>query len=56
MFIILCTVKQRDDNKTEQIFSATLKLVVQSGGVAGITMRANCQRGKMATGYPLYLF
>jgi len=41
-------VKPRDDSKIQQIFAATLKLVVQRG-VAGITMRQVAKEAKMAT-------
>ena len=54
MFIYLCTVKPRDDSKIQQIFAATLKLVVQRG-VAGITMRQVAKEAKMATG-TLYIY
>jgi TetR/AcrR family transcriptional regulator, repressor of fatR-cypB operon len=54
MFIYLCALKQRDDNKIQQIFTATLQLVVKSG-VAGITMRQIAKEAKMATG-TLYIY
>jgi AcrR family transcriptional regulator len=47
-------LKPRDDNKIQQVFTATLKLVVQSG-VAGITMRQIAKEAKMATG-TLYIY
>ncbi|MFT3932309.1 MAG: TetR/AcrR family transcriptional regulator [Chitinophagaceae bacterium] len=47
-------MKQRDDNKVQQIFEATLHLVVKSG-VAGITMRQIAKEAKMATG-TLYIY
>ncbi len=49
MFIYLCSVKQRDENKVQQIFAATLQLVVKSG-IAGITMRQVARAAGMATG------
>ena len=47
-------MKQRDDSKIQQIFEATLRLVVQSG-VAGVTMRQIAKEAKMATG-TLYIY
>lgn len=47
-------MKQRDDNKIQQIFTATLQLVVKSG-VAGITMRQIAKAAGMATG-TLYIY
>jgi AcrR family transcriptional regulator len=47
-------LKHRDDNKIQQVFAATLKLVVKSG-VAGITMRQIAKEAKMATG-TLYIY
>ncbi|MEO5594814.1 MAG: TetR/AcrR family transcriptional regulator [Chitinophagaceae bacterium] len=47
-------MKKRDDNKIQQIFAATLRLVVQTG-VAGITMRQIAKEAKMATG-TLYIY
>jgi AcrR family transcriptional regulator len=47
-------VKQRDDSKIQQIFAATLQLVVKSG-VAGITMRQIAKAAGMATG-TLYIY
>lgn len=54
MFIYLCGVKQRDENKIQQIFAATLKLVVKNG-VAGITMRQIAREANTATG-TLYIY
>jgi len=54
LFIYLRPVKPRDDNKIQQIFAATLRLVVQSG-IAGITMRQIAKEAKMATG-TLYIY
>jgi TetR/AcrR family transcriptional regulator, repressor of fatR-cypB operon len=54
MFIYLYCVKQKDDNKIAQIFSATLKLV-EKIGVAGITMRQIAHEANMATG-TLYIY
>jgi AcrR family transcriptional regulator len=53
-FIYICGLKPRDDNKIQQIFTATLKLVVRTG-VAGITMRQIAKEAKMATG-TLYIY
>ncbi len=47
-------MKARDENKIQQVFDATLKLVVKSG-VAGITMRQIAKEAKMATG-TLYIY
>jgi len=47
-------VKQRDESKIEQIFAATLQLVVKRG-VAGITMRQIAKAAGMATG-TLYIY
>ena len=47
-------MKQRDENKIQQIFAATLQLVVKSG-VAGITMRQIARESGMATG-TLYIY
>jgi DNA-binding transcriptional regulator YbjK len=47
-------LKHRDDNKIQQVFTATLKLVVQTG-VAGITMRQIATEARMATG-TLYIY
>ena len=47
-------MKQRDESKIQQIFSATLQLVVKSG-VAGITMRQIAKAAGMATG-TLYIY
>src|SRR5580704_6496023 len=47
-------VKQKDENKTAQIFSATLKLVADMG-VAGITMRQIASKAGIATG-TLYIY
>ena len=47
-------MKQKDDSKIEQIFAATLKLVVDIG-VAGITMRQIAKQADMATG-TLYIY
>ncbi|GAC1452118.1 MAG: hypothetical protein NVSMB7_14800 [Chitinophagaceae bacterium] len=47
-------MKQRDDTKIQQIFAATLKLVVKRG-VAGITMRQIAREAGMATG-TLYIY
>jgi TetR/AcrR family transcriptional regulator, repressor of fatR-cypB operon len=47
-------VKPRDDKKIQQIFDATLTLVVKSG-VAGITMRQIAREANMATG-TLYIY
>ena len=51
---IFAALKPRDDNKVQQIFSATLELVVQSG-VAGVTMRQIARAAGMATG-TLYIY
>ncbi len=47
-------MKPRDENKTEQIFTATLASVVKTG-VAGITMRQIAKEAKIATG-TLYIY
>jgi TetR/AcrR family transcriptional regulator, repressor of fatR-cypB operon len=47
-------VKQKDENKTAQIFAATLKLVADIG-VAGITMRQIASKAGIATG-TLYIY
>jgi AcrR family transcriptional regulator len=47
-------LKQKDENKTAQIFSATLKLVANMG-VAGITMRQIASEAGIATG-TLYIY
>jgi AcrR family transcriptional regulator len=47
-------VKQRDDRKVAEIFSAALKLVEQMG-IAGITMRQIAREAKIATG-TLYIY
>lgn len=47
-------MKQRDENKIQQIFTATLQLVVKKG-VAGITMRQIAKAANMATG-TLYIY
>lgn len=54
MFIYLRPVKPRDETKIQQIFAATLQLVVLRG-VAGITMRQIAKEAKMATG-TLYIY
>ena len=54
MFIYLYGVKQKDDTKIAQIYSATLKLVEEMG-IAGITMRQIAREAKMATG-TLYIY
>ena len=46
---IFAGVKQRDDKKIAQIFSATLKLVAEKG-VAGVTMRQVAKEAGLATG------
>jgi len=53
-FIYFCSVKQRDESKIEQIFAATLQLVVKRG-IAGITMRQIAKAAGMATG-TLYIY
>ena len=53
-FIYLCGLKQKDEHKVGQIFSATLRLVVDIG-VAGITMRQIASKAGMATG-TLYIY
>ncbi|KAI9441984.1 hypothetical protein F5148DRAFT_1349906 [Russula earlei] len=47
-------VKPRDENKAEQIYRATLKLVKENG-LAGITMQAVAKEADMATG-TLYIY
>lgn len=47
-------MKQKDENKTAQIFSATLQLVADMG-VAGITMRQIASKAGIATG-TLYIY
>jgi AcrR family transcriptional regulator len=47
-------VKSRDDNKIQQIFTATLAVVVKRG-VAGVTMRRIAKEAGMATG-TLYIY
>jgi TetR/AcrR family transcriptional regulator, repressor of fatR-cypB operon len=53
-FIYFCSLKRKDENKVGQIFSATLKLVVDMG-MAGITMRQIASKAGMATG-TLYIY
>jgi AcrR family transcriptional regulator len=47
-------VKQRDESKIQQIFAATLELVVKIG-LAGITMRQIAEAANMATG-TMYIY
>ncbi len=47
-------MKQRDESKVDQIFAATLQLVVKRG-LAGITMRQIAKAAGMATG-TLYIY
>lgn len=47
-------MKPRDESKIQQIFSATLQLVVKTG-VAGVTMRQIAKAAGMATG-TLYIY
>lgn len=54
MFIYLCGLKQRDENKVKQVFDATLKTVVKTG-IAGITMRQVAKEAHLATG-TLYIY
>ncbi|MEP7277243.1 MAG: TetR/AcrR family transcriptional regulator [Bacteroidota bacterium] len=51
---IFAGLKQRDENKIQQIFAATLQLVVNRG-VAGVTMRQIARQAGMATG-TLYIY
>ncbi|HEU4574359.1 MAG TPA: TetR/AcrR family transcriptional regulator [Chitinophagaceae bacterium] len=47
-------MKVRDENKTDQIYEATLKLV-KASGLAGITMQAVAREAGLATG-TLYIY
>jgi AcrR family transcriptional regulator len=47
-------VKFKDENKIDQVFKATLKLVKQKG-LAGITMQSVAKEAKIATG-TLYIY